>query len=68
MRNFSPAISEDVKLLGDNFLQIGQQTLKRLKPFFIPDPLVENYFKSINSPNPFMEELNATTLYLRIPS
>jgi len=68
MRNFSPAISEDVKLLGDNFLQIGQQTLKRLKPFFTPDPLVENYFKSINSPNPFMEELNATTLYLRIPS
>jgi hypothetical protein len=30
--------------------------------------MVENYFKSINSQHPYIEELNATTLYLRIPS
>ena len=68
MRDYSPIESGEPELIDNNHLQIGQSTLKRLKPHFTPDTSVENYFKSINSPNPFMEELNATTLYLRIPS
>ena len=67
-RDFSPVEIGEPELIGNNHLQIGQQTFKRLKPHFSPDTFAENYFKSINSPNPFMEELNATTLYLRIPS
>ena len=69
MRDYSPVNNIDkAELLGRNYLRIGQQTLKRLKPFFAPDTFVENYFKSITSQNPYLEELNATTLYLRIPS
>ncbi len=68
MRDYSIDESENPELIGNNYLQIGQWTLKRLKPVFSNDPIVENYFKSINSRNPYLEEMNATTLYLRIPS
>ena len=68
MRDHSPVKSGEPELIGANYLQIGQQTLKRLMPVFPEEPFVESYFKSINSQNPYIEELNATTLYLRIPS
>ncbi|MDR0436782.1 MAG: hypothetical protein LBH22_00615 [Bacteroidales bacterium] len=68
MRDYSPDKSDNPELLGKSYLQIGRHTLKRLKPLFTDDPSVDKYFNAINSPNPFMEELNATTLYLRIPS
>ena len=68
MRNHSPVKSGEPELIGKNHLQIGQQILKRLAPVFPVDSFVESYFKSINSANPFVEELNSTTLYLRIPS
>lgn len=68
MRNHSPIESSKPELIGENYLQIGQQLLKRLKPFFPTDPVIENYFKSLNTQSPYLEELNATTLYLRIPS
>ena len=68
MRDHSPVKSGEPEFIGNNHLQIGQQTLKRLMPVFPDDPLVENYFKSMLSREPYLEELNATTLYLRIPS
>jgi hypothetical protein len=68
MRDHSPVKSGDPELIGKNYLQIGQQLLERLSPVFTEDVLVENYFKSVNSENPYLDELNATTLYLRIPS
>ena len=68
MRDRSPVISGEPELIGNNHLQIGQQTLKRLMPVFPNEPFMESYFKSVNSQNPYVEELNATTLYLRIPS
>ena len=67
-RDYTPIESDEPELIGNNYLRIGQQVLKRLKPHFTSDIIIENYFKSINSPSPFLEELNATTLYLRIPS
>ena len=67
-RDYSPIENTEPELIGNNHLQIGQQVLKRLKPHFTPDTNIDNYFKSINSPNPYLEELNTTTLYLRIPS
>ncbi|MCL2072628.1 MAG: S41 family peptidase [Marinilabiliaceae bacterium] len=68
MRDYSPKESAEPELIGNNYMQIGQQTLKRLMPVFYEEPFMESYFKSINSPNPYLEELNETTLYLRIPS
>jgi len=68
MRDHSPVESGKPEMLGNNYLQIGQQILKRISPAFSDDPSVENYFKSISSQNPYLEKLNETTLYLRIPS
>ena len=56
-------------LIGKNYLQLGNHGgWKRLKPVFENDLSAESYFKSFGSMNPYIEELNATTLYLRIPS
>jgi hypothetical protein len=59
----------DPKMIGNNHLKFnGMSTLKRLSPVFSEDPIFEKYYKSVLSQNPYLEELNATTLYLRIPS
>ena len=68
MRDYSPVVSGAPEWIGENYLQIGQQTLKRIEPIFPPDLFVENYFKLINTWNPYLEILNETTLYLRIPA
>ena len=68
MRDHSSVESGEPELMGSNYLQIAQQTLKRLSPIFPDDPFVENYFKYLSTSKPFLEELNATTLYLHIPS
>ena len=68
MRDHSPVESEKIELIGNNYLQIGQQTLKRLNPIFHDEKYVENYIKLISSQNPYLEELNSNTLYFRIPS
>ena len=69
MRDFSIDESPNPALVGDNYLQIGQWWLfKRLSPVFPTDPVVENYVKLINAQEPYLEKLNETTLYFRIPS
>jgi len=68
MRDHSPVISGEPEWMGNNCLQAGAQTLKRLKPLFQDDPSVEHYFKFMDSRTPYLETLNETTLYLRIPS
>ena len=68
MRDHSPVISDEPTLMGNNYLQIGVQTLKRLKPVFPNDPFVDNYLKYRSAQTSYLEELNETTLYLRIPS
>ena len=67
-RNHEVYESGEPELVGNNHLDIGNQVLKRLKPVFPDDPLVENYIKSKKSKKPYIDELNANTLYLRIPS
>jgi len=58
------------ELIGKNHLQVGGWIFKRLSPNFPTElePFVEKYIKTITSQIPFLEELNTTTLYLRIPS
>ena len=59
----------DPKMTGNNHIQFeGISTLKRLSPIFPEDPDYENYYKAILAREPYLEELSATMLYLRIPS
>lgn len=68
LRDKSAANYNNVELLGENYLQIGKFTLKRICPKLQTDELIENYIKLINSEKPFLEELNKSTLLLRIPT
>lgn len=68
MRDHSIDESDNPELLGKNYLQLGDFLLKRISPIFEDDRYVDNYLKSINSQTPFLDSLNETTLYLRIPS
>ena len=71
MRDHFPIECEVPELIGNNYLQIDQVTFKRRSPIFPNDThdlLLERYFKSIDSPFSYMEDLNTTTLYFRIPS
>lgn len=68
MRDHSAREFDEVELLGNNYLQMGFITLKRLSPEFEGDQTVEQYFKMISARKPFLEQLNDKTLLLRIPS
>ena len=68
MRDHSAVKSEVVTLTGKNHLQIGDFSLSRLYPKVDEEPKYEQYFKMLNASNPYIENLNETTLYFRIPS
>ena len=68
LRNKNSQEIKKVELLGNNYLQIGEFTLKRITPKFDSDKNVEQYFKSISAQKPFLEEINNATLLLRIPT
>ena len=57
-----------VELIGKNYLQIGRFRLKRVYPQYPIEQDVEQYFKLMAAPQAYLEELNATTLLLRIPT
>jgi hypothetical protein len=68
MFDFSPVVSREPELLGENVLRVGNFYLTRLSPNFPNDPTVDSFVKQITAQNPFIERLNEHTLYLRIPS
>ncbi len=68
MKDHSPRIFKDVKLVGKNYLQMGFIALKRLKPYFEVDKTIEEHFALIKARNPMIKELNDNTILLRIPS
>ena len=68
LRDKTPEQSISVNLIGNNYLQIGNKTLKRLNPILPTDKYIEDSFKSLLATKPYLEELNKTTLILRIPS
>jgi peptidase S41-like protein len=68
MRDHSGRTHDQTELLGSNQLYFGSIKLKREKPSFQDDPSVINYIKTISSKFPYLEQLNETTLYFRIPS
>ena len=68
MRDHSGVESENVSLIGENHLQIGDILLTRLYPQIDDNPKFTQYFRMLNADLPYTEHLNETTLYFRIPS
>lgn len=68
LRDKTPVTIKSIELLGNNYLQLDQFTLKRLAPAFPFDQQVESFFVSKAAQKPYIEELNKSTLLLRIPS
>jgi hypothetical protein len=68
MRDHSPSESDKVFLIGKKLLQIGNVNLSRIYPETEDTPEYERYFKMLEADSPYLEKLNETTLYFRIPS
>ncbi|MBL4670076.1 MAG: peptidase S41 [Flavobacteriales bacterium] len=68
MRDHSKQVFESIKLLGNNYIQMGFITLKRIKPKYNNNTKIDQYFKSIATEKPYFEVLNDKTTYLRIPT
>lgn len=68
VRDHSAVESNNVTMTGKNHLQIGDFRLSKNYPKTEDEPKYVQYFKSLNADSPYLEQLNETTLYLRIPS
>ena len=68
MRDHSARNFEKAELIGSNHLQMGFINLKRLSPKFDNDPTVQRYLKSISANQPYFDQIDEHTTYLRIPS
>lgn len=58
---------KSVNPLGNNYLEIGTVTLKRIAPSIAPEPKFESYIKAISAKDPYFERINNKTVFLRIP-
>lgn len=68
MRDRSGVKSNHVLMVGRNHLELGSISLARLYPALEETPHMVQYLRSQKSIEPYLERLNETTLYLRIPS
>ncbi|WP_313000324.1 S41 family peptidase [Chryseobacterium gleum] len=68
LRNKSAQEINNIRLIGKNYLGLGEFTLKRISPQFEKEESIETYFETIKAQKPFLKVLNKTTLLLRIPS
>lgn len=67
MGDHSPQNFEATELLGNNYLQMGFITLKRVSPNLETEPNMKSYLKAISAKHPYFEKINAQTTLLRIP-
>jgi C-terminal processing protease CtpA/Prc len=68
VRDHSAVDADNVTFMGKNTLKIGSFTLSRIYPKIVDEPKYERYAKLLNTSTPYIERLNKTTLYFRIPS
>ena len=68
MRDHSAREFNTISLTGKNRLHIGPFSLNRIYPVLEEDKIFKNYYTFLDSNKPYLEELNKSTLYLRIPS
>ncbi|WP_417888129.1 S41 family peptidase [Zunongwangia sp.] len=67
MRDHSAQNIELVELIGNNYIETGIITLKRISPDTTTEPEIERYMKAISAENPYFEKINNETTLLRIP-
>lgn len=68
MSDHSSRESDNVTMTGNNYLQIGNISLSRIYPKIENEPKYSQYINSLKARLPYIEQLNETTLYLRIPT
>lgn len=68
MRDHSPQESTNITLLGKNHLQVGNFSLTRVNSQWEDEQDMVEFFKASGAQKPFLDQLNKTTLLLRIPS
>lgn len=68
LRDKSAQEINHIELIGKNYLEVGDFTLKRVSPVFEREDGIETYYEAIQAQGPFLKELNKNTLLLRIPS
>lgn len=67
-RDHSKVVTDQVELIGNNHLQIGNIHLVRKTPEFKEDKYIEQYYSTISNDKPSMTSLDENSLYFRIPS
>lgn len=68
MRDHSLQQFDSAELLGNNYLQMGFVLLRRALPEIPSDQMIERYFRSISTSQPYFEKVDEQTAYLRIPT
>jgi len=68
MRDHSAVTSNNIRLLGENYLKVGNFILKRLSPKLPKDDKIESYIAMTYATQPYLEQINDKTLMIRIPS
>ncbi len=68
LRDFSTLKPAQIIQIGHNWINLGSIDLFRVDSPFEEKPMVSLHLKSIQTIKPFIEQLNAKTLYFRIPS
>ncbi|MGH1516883.1 S41 family peptidase [Chryseobacterium sp. JK1] len=68
LRDKSGQEVNQIRFMGKNYLQMGSFVLKRLSPKFEKEENIETYLQAMQTPKPFLKELNKNTLLLRIPT
>jgi len=66
-RDHSKVGNENVEVIGQNYLQVSGYRLKRLFPVLPTETEVQNWLK-LNSRNTYLDQLDKSTVYFRIPS
>ena len=59
---------DNLEMLGDNYMQMGESFMTRIYPELPKDDGIERYVLSSSASKPYFEEINENTLLLRIPS
>ncbi|MBC9929115.1 peptidase S41 [Chitinophaga qingshengii] len=68
MGDYSARPFDKAVFYGKNVLQLGRIFLKREYPVFPADPATELYVREISTDGPFLQQLSAKTILLRIPT
>jgi len=68
MGNRSLQELDEIDVIGDNYLKMNWIFFERQYPTSQPSKEHEFYFRLMTAKNPFAEQIDASTIYLRLPS